>query len=547
MTNPISDITGAGCILVIGSNTPVTHPITGRRIYEGVQKGAKLIVVDPRETDLCAKADVWLRIRPGTDVALLNGMARTIIAEGLYDRAFVKDRCDGLEALTSALMELDPDLAPDVTGVPGETIAQAARLYATQGPSTILYAMGVTQHSHGTDNVTALANLALLTGNIGKPSTGVNPLRGQNNVQGACDMGALPNVFPGYQSVADEEIRGRFEKAWQCRLTPAPGLGLTQVFEAVRSKQVTALYVMGENPLLTEADTRMVKKAIPHLDLFVVQDIFMTETAKLADVVLPAASFAEKDGTFTNSERRVQRVRRVVGPKDGCRPDWQIICDIAKEMGAPGFDFKDPREIMDEIRSVTPAYGGITYERIEQTGIQWPCPDETHPGTPYLYGDGFSTPSGRGQLTPVAYRPSAEVTSREYPLILTTGRSTFHYHATLSRRVPGLNVLGGGEWVEINPTDADKLEVEDGEWVSVVSKRAAVRTKAKISTRTPPGVVFMTFHYHETPTNLLTNAALDPVSGIPEFKVCAVKIEREIDYRRTVPEWGHRKASRRRV
>ncbi len=544
MTNRISEVAHARCILVIGSNTPATHPITGRRIDEALRNGAKLIVVDPRETALCSKADIWLRIRPGTDVALINGMARAILEENLWDKGFVRNRCDGFDELKSALMELDPDLASDVCGVSTQQIVDAARMYATHGPATILYAMGITQHSHGTDNVKVLANLALLTGHIGKPSSGVNPLRGQNNVQGACDMGALPNVFPGYQSVEDEKTRQKFEAAWNCRLPTSPGLRLTEVFEAVRAKKVSVLYVMGENPLLTEANTRTVKKAIPHLDLFIVQDLFLTETAKLADVVLPATSFAEKDGTFTNSERRVQRVRRVLDPKAESRPDWQIICQIANEMDAEGFDFSDPEEIMEEIVSVTPSYHGISYKRIERVGIQWPCPDESHPGTPYLYEDTFATPNGKGQLIPVAYLPSAETTSREYPLILTTGRSTFHYHATLSRKVPGLNVLGGGECVEINPTDADELEIEDGETVRVISKRGAVRTKAKISRLTPPGVVFMTFHYHETPTNLLTNSALDPVAKIPEFKVCAVKIEREIDYRRGRPEWGRGKSRR---
>ena len=547
MTNRISEIAHAQCIMVIGSNTPATHPITGRRIDDALRNGARLIVVDPRETDLCSKADNWLRIRPGTDVALLNGMAQTIIRENLWDQDFVQNRCDGFDALKSALMELDPDLAADITGVASEQIAEAARMYATARPSTILYAMGITQHSHGTDNVKALANLALLTGNIGKPSTGVNPLRGQNNVQGACDMGALPNVFPGYQSVENEEIRRKFEKAWQCRLPASPGLRLTEVFEAVHDNKVKALYVMGENPVITEANARAVKRAIPHLDLFIVQDIFMTETAKLADVVLPAASFAEKDGTFTNSERRVQRVRKVLEPKGASRADWKIICDIADQMQAEGFHFKNPREIMEEISSVTPSYKGITYERIEGVGIQWPCPDETHPGTPYLYAEKFATANGKGQLIPVAYVPSAETTSREYPLILTTGRSTFHYHATLSRKVPGLNVLGGGEYVEINPADADELELEDGETIRVISKRGAVRTKAKVTDRTPPGVVFMTFHYHETPTNLLTNSVLDPVAKIPEYKVCAVKIEREIDYRRGRPEWGRGKSQRRNI
>jgi len=543
MTNPISEVAKAGCIFVIGSNISATHPITDRQINRAIKDGAKLILVDPRETMLFPKADIWLRIRPGTDVALLNGMARVIIEEKLWDETFVKERCDGFEKLKATLMELDPNLVADVTGIPYDQIAEAARIYATTSPATILYAMGITQHSHGTDNVKALANLALLTGNIGKPSTGVNPLRGQNNVQGACDMGALPNVFPGYQSVENSTIRKKFEKAWGCRLSSSPGLTLTEVFEAVDSNRVKALYIIGENPILTEADTTFVEKAISHLELFIVQDLFLTETAMLADIVLPAATFAEKDGTFTNSERRVQRVRKAIEPVGNSRVDWEIICDIARHMKAKGFDFESPEEIMEEIRALTPSYKGITYERIDSVGLQWPCPDVEHPGTPYLHKEAFSTPNGRGQLMPVSYLPPAESTSHEYPLILATGRSTFHYHATLSRKVAGLNVLGGGESVEINPVDADALEVENDETVKIISRRGTVWAKAKISTRTPPGVVYMTFHYAEMPTNVLTHSALDPIAKIPEFKVCAVKVEREIDYRKEFLGWGHGKSA----
>lgn len=514
------------------------HPIIGRQINRAVQNGARLIVADPREIGLCRMADIWLRHQPGTDVALLNAIARVIIEEKLLDTSFIKERCEGFEAFEQAAMESDVSMAEKITGVPAEKIAEAARMYASVSPATILYAMGITQHSHGTDNVRAVANLALLTGQIGKPSTGVNPLRGQNNVQGACDMGALPNVFPGYQNVEDPEIRKRFEKAWGCRLNPSPGLVLTEVFEAIHSGKVKALYLIGENPVLTEADTNFIEEAISDLELLVVQDIFLTETAQLADVVLPAASFAEKDGTFTNTERRVQRVRKTIEPVGDTHPDWKIICDIAQDMGAKGFDFSGPEEIMEEVRTLTPSYGGITYERIEETGLQWPCPDTEHPGTPYLYAEKFTTPTGRGQFAPVSYAPPAEVTSHEYPLILTTRRSIFHYHSTLSRKVPGLNELRGEEQLEINPVDAAALEIEDGETVKVISRRGTVRAKAKISGITPPGVVSMTFHYTETRTNVLTHAALDPIAKIPELKVCAVKIEREIDYGSEYLGWG---------
>jgi formate dehydrogenase alpha subunit len=538
MTNTIPEIGKAACIFVIGSNTAAAHPIIGRQINRAVGNGAKLIVADPREIMVCRMADVWLRHQPGTDVALLNAIARVIIEEKLLDTSFIKERCEGFEAFEAAVMAWDLSQAEEITGVAARQIAEAARMYASTSPATILYAMGITQHSHGTDNVKAVANLALLTGNIGKPSSGVNPLRGQNNVQGACDMGALPDVFPGYQKVDDPEIRKKFEKAWDCKLNATPGLTLCEIFEAAHSGKVKALYLLGENPVLTEADTNFVEEAISHLELLVVQDIFLTETAQMADVVLPAASFAEKDGTFTNTERRVQRVRKAIEPVGNTRSDWMIICDTAKNMGAKGFDFNKPEEIMEEIRSLTPIYGGITYERIDEAGVQWPCPDTEHSGTPYLYAERFTTPGGRGQFTPISYTPSAEVTSHEYPLILTTRRSIFHYHSTMSRKVAGLNTLRGEEQVEINPVDAAGLEIEDGETVKVVSRRGTVRAKAKISKITPPGVVSMTFHYTETRTNVLTHSALDPIAKIPELKVCAVKIEREIDYRTEYWGWG---------
>jgi len=514
------------------------HPIIGRQISRAVRNGAKLIVADPRQTMLSQIADVWLRHQPGTDVALLNAMAKIIVEEKLLNTSFIEERCDEFEAFAETVTAWDMALAEEITGVPAKDIAEAARMYASIAPATILYAMGITQHSHGTNNVRAVANLALLTGQIGKPSTGVNPLRGQNNVQGACDVGALPNVFPGYQKVDDPKIRKKFEKAWGCKLSPSPGLMLTEIFEAAHSGQVKALYLMGENPVVSEADTKFIEKAIPHLQLLVVQDIFLTETAQLADVVLPAASFAEKDGTFTNTERRVQRVRKAIEPIGDSRPDWMIICDIAKHMGAKGFDYESPEQIMEEIRELTPSYGGITYERIGQTGLQWPCPDLQHPGTPYLFAEKFTTPDGLGHFAPITYSPSAEVTSREYPLILTTRRSAFHFHGVMTRKVDGFNVLRDEEQVEINPMDAAALDIEDGEMVKVVSRRGAVRAKAKISKMTPPGVVSMTFHYSETRTNVLTHSALDPIAKIPELKVCAVKIEREIDLDAKYLGWG---------
>jgi formate dehydrogenase alpha subunit len=538
MTNSIHEIGEAACIFIIGSNTMSAHPIIGRQVSRAVRNGAKLIVADPRETLLCRIADLWLRHQPGTDVALLTAMAKVIVEEGLLDESFIEERCDGFSVFKETIDRCELSAAEEITGVSAERIAEAARTYGGTSPATILYAMGITQHSHGTDNVKAVANLALLTGNIGKPSTGVNPLRGQNNVQGACDVGALPNVFPGYQKVDDPKIQNKFEKTWDCQLRSSVGMALTEMFKAAHSGALKALYIMGENPVVTEPDTNFIEEAMSRLELLVVQDLFLTETAQLADVVLPACSFAEKDGTFTNTERRVQRVRKAIDPVGNSRLDWIILCDIAKKMGEGGFDFSAPGEIMEEIRSVTPSYGGISYERIEKSGLQWPCPNLEHPGTPYLYKEKFTTPSGRGQLTAIDFTPSAELPSREYPLVLTTRRSAFHFHGTLSRKVEGLNALRSEERVEINPADAAALEIDDGETVKVISRRGAVRAKVKISKMTPPGVVSMTFHYPETRTNVLTHSALDPVAKIPELKVCAVKIEREIDFSKEDYGWG---------
>jgi len=527
MTNSINEISDAACILAIGTNTTANHPIIGRQVTRAVQKGAKLIVVDPRRIPLCRMADIWLRLRPGTDIALLNGIMRIIIEKNLLDTSFIEERCEDYDAFEASVMESDLATAEKITGVPAQDMVKAARMFTSTSPATILYTLGITEHSHGTDNVRALANLALLTGNIGVPSSGVNPLRGQNNVQGACDMGALPNVYPGYQKVDNEKVRRKFEKAWNCKLSPSNGLTLTEMFDAAREGKVKALYLVGEDPVITDADTTFIEKAISHLELFIVQDIFLTETARLADVVLPAASFAEKDGTFTNTERRVQRVRKAIEPKGNSRPDWMIICDIAKSMKAKGFDFSSPQEIFEEMRGLTPSYGGITYERIEKSGLQWPCPDYEHPGTPYLYSERFNTPSGKAKFATISYRPPAETTSHEYPFILITRRSAFHYHAVMTHKAEGFDELRKEEYVEIHPADADSLEIQDGEVIKVTSRRGSIKAKTKITEIVPPGVVCMTFNFVETRANILTSRALDPIAKTPEFKVCAVKIERE--------------------
>ncbi len=525
MTNSIEEVSGAACILAIGTNTTATHPVIGLKIKKAVRDGAKLIVANPREIDLCRIAHVWLRHRPGSDVALLMGMMRVIVEEGLADSSFIEERCENFDAFKRSVEPFDLDFVERITTVPREQVAEAARLYATKRPATILYAMGITQHTHGTDNVLATANLAMLTGNIGKPSTGVNPLRGQNNVQGACDMGALPNVYTGYQRVDAPKVRKKFEKAWGGSLVSSPGLTLTEIFQAAHQGKIKALYLVGENPMLSDPDLKHVEEALRRLEFLVVQDIFLSETAQLADVVLPAVTFAEKDGTFTNTERRVQRVRKVIEPVGNSQPDWWITCQMGQRMGGKGFDFDHPSRIMEEIATVTPSYGGITYARLEKGGLQWPCPAEDHPGTPILHTESFIR--GKGRFMPLEYKPPAELPDDEYPFILTTERSLYQYHTgTMTRKVEGIDVIHGEELIEINPEDAKSLAIANGEKVKVISRRGEVTVRVKVTPASPQGVFCMSFHFAESPTNILTNPAVDPVAKIPELKVCAVKVEK---------------------
>jgi formate dehydrogenase alpha subunit len=525
MTNSLNEIVSAACIFSIGSNTTATHPVIGLEVKKAVRKGAKVIVANPRKIDLVRFADIWLRQRPGTDVSLLMGMMKVIVDEGLLDSEFIEKRCEHFDQFKASLADFDLETVEQITEVPAEKIAEAARVYATAKPATTLYAMGITQHTHGTDNVLAIANLAMLTGNIGKPSTGVNPLRGQNNVQGACDMGALPNVYPGYQQVADEALQHKFEKAWNKKLSPAVGLTVVEMMNGALAGDVKAMYIMGENPMLSDPDLNHVREALEALDFLVVQDIFLTETAQLADVVLPATTFAEKDGTFTNTERRVQRIRKAIEPVGDSRPDWRIICDVASAMGEDGFNFDSVEEVFKELASLTPQYAGITYERIEDEGLQWPCPTQDHPGTAYLHNGQFSR--GKGRFTPLEFKPPAESPDEEYPLLLTTERSLYHYHTgTMTRKSDGLNLLRKEELVEMNPADAEKLGIADGSMVRIESRRGRVEARVKVTADSAPGTVSMTFHFWESPTNMLTNPALDPVAKIPEYKVCAVRVEK---------------------
>lgn len=527
MTNSIDEFVDTKTIFSIGSNTTAAHPIIGLHIKHAKRNGAKIIVANPKEIDLCHHADLFLKQYPGTDVALLLGMIRVIVDEKLVDEKFIKERCENYEEFVNSLDVFSLEHVEKITGVKKELIAEAARIYATNTPSSIVYAMGITQHTHGTDNVIAISNLALLTGNIGKESSGVNPLRGQNNVQGACDMGALPDVYPGYQKVNNPAAKEKFEKAWGAELDDKFGITHTEIITAIEHGQIKALYQVGENPIISEADANHVKKALSKLDFFVVQDIFMNETAQYADVVLPAASFAEKDGTFTNTERRFQRVRKAIEPIGDSKTDWWITCEIAKRMGAKGFDYSCAEDIAKEAFALVPNYSGVTYERIEEVGLQWPCPTLDHPGTKYLHSEKFATPNGKAKLMPLTYKISKELPDDEYPLLLTTDRSLYHYHtSTMTRKVAGLRILDEEELLKINPADAITYDIKDGEMVKVLSRRGEVKVKAKVTDICLKGVVSMTFHFFETPTNELTICEVDPIAKIPETKVCAVKIEK---------------------
>jgi formate dehydrogenase major subunit len=527
MTNNIGDLGNARCFLAIGTNTTEAHPVLAMKVRQTIRKGAKLIVINPMEVEMVRDADLWLRPRSGTDVALLMGMMKIILDEGLHDTDFIERRCENFAAFSEELENYPLDRVAKITGVAPTLITEAARMYATNSPATILYAMGLCEHSHGTDNVIATGNLAMLTGNVGKPGSGVNPLRGQNNVQGACDMGCLPNVYPGYQTVDNEAIRKKFETAWGVELNPAPGMKLTEMIPAAREGKIKALYMVGENPVLTDPDSKHVIEALNNLEFFVFQDIFLNETAELADVVLPTCCFAEKDGTFTNTERRVQRVRKAVEPPGICQPNWWITCQIAREMGAQGFEYDDVSQIMDEIAALTPSYGGINYRRLDEGSLQWPCPSEDHPGTSILHSEIFSR--GKGHFVPLKYRLPAEMPDDEYPLMLMTGRRLYQYHATMTRKVKGLNTLLSEELVQINPRDAGALSIEDGEMVRVASRQGEVVVRAKVTDAVPVGMVAMAFHFAECPTNELISAepeTLDPVTKTPAYKTCPVKVGR---------------------
>ena len=524
MTNSMEEIADADCIFVIGSNTTSSHPLVASRIFRAKKKGATLIVADPRKIHLAQIADVYVSQKLGTDVAFLNGIMHVILDRGLHNSAFVEERTEGFEELKKVVADYPPEKVQEITGVDAKDIIRIAESYAKAERGSIVYCMGITQHTTGVDNVKSLANLAMLVGHIGRESTGVNPLRGQNNVQGACDMGALPNVYPGYQAVNLFDNQQKFESAWGAKLSEKVGLTVPEMLTGLSDGSVKALYVMGENPMQSDPDTHHVEKALKMAELLIVQDIFLTPTAELAHVVLPGASYAEKEGTFSNTERRVLRVRKAIEPVGDSRADWKIIQEISNRFGYP-MNYDSPEAIMQEIASVTPSYGGISYDRLEGDGLHWPCPDKNHPGTKFLHKDVFAR--GKGLFHAIEYKPPAEVVDDEYPFWLTTGRVYAHYHtATMTRNSPTLDAEVREGFLELNPGDAENLGIAEGDEVNVTSRRGTVTLKTDVTDRVGKGLVFMAFHFLESNANILTNPAMDPIAKIPEFKVCAVKLEK---------------------
>lgn len=523
MTNGIADIQKAGALFVTGSNTTESHPVIGAQIKRAVRHGAKLIVADPRKIPLAEEADVFLKIKPGTSIALHNAMMNVIIKEGLQDEEYIKANTENYDELVESLAKYTLEYASETCGVEAELIREAAITYASVDAASILYCMGITQHTNGTETVMSLSNLALITGNIGKEGAGVNPLRGQNNVQGACDMGALPNVYTGYQPVTNPGAREKFEQAWGVNLSDKIGLTVTETFSAIDEDRVKMLYICGENPMISDPDTHHAEKALDRVFL-VVQDLFLTETAELADVVLPAASFAEKDGTFVNTERRIQRVRKAVSAPGEAKPDWVIFMELMNRLGYEQH-FNNAEEIFEEIRALTPQYAGVTYDRISVKGIQWPCPTTDHPGTNVLHAG--KPARGAGLLKPVEHVESLELGDEAYPLVMTTGRMLYHYHTrTMTGKNDGINQMAPELYAEINPSLAKDKGITDGEAIKLNSRRGSVTMKAKVTDRVAKDVIFVPFHW-DSGANVLTNGdVLDKYCKIPGLKVTGINIEK---------------------
>lgn len=526
MTNSTDELEESDAIFIIGSNTTTSHPLVATRIFRAIEKGAKVLVADPRKNQIAGLAHLYVRHKPGTDVALLNGIMKVILDQGLEDKAFIEKNTEDFNAFKTLMDTVSIEEVSQITGVSLEDIKALAEVYGKAKRASIVYCMGITQHTNGVNNVKSLANLSMLTGNIGRVGTGVNPLRGQNNVQGACDMGGLPNVYTDYQPVTLGPANKKFAEAWGKDELPSKiGLTIPEMMHGIEKDEVKALWIMGENPVVSDPDANNVVKALESLELLIVQDIFLTPTAKLAHVVLPGVSFAEKDGTFVNTERRVSRVRKAIDPVGDSRQDWQIIMDISNRVGFE-MDYDSPEAIFKEIAGLTPSYAGITYERLEGQGIQWPCPSPEHPGTPFLHKDGKFT-RGKGLFHAIEYKPPAEVVDDEYPFWMTTGRLYAHYHTgTMTRNSKSLDKEVPEGFLEIHPEDAKALDISDGHKIKMASRRGEIETRITITDRVEKGVVFMPFHFEEARVNKLTNPAYDPIAKIPELKVCAVKLEK---------------------
>ena len=523
MTNSIADTTKTDLFLMIGSNPDTSHPTIGLRIHQAIDRGAKLIVVDPRRTRLAERADLWLRILPGTDVALLNGMMQVILEEELWDRKFVEERTEDFDDLVRLVGKYTPEKVAGITSVPEEQLRRAARMFAAQGRHAIFHGMGITHYVTGTDRVKSIANLAMLCGKVGVEGGGCNPLRGQNNVQGACDMGALFNTLPGYGGLADSDLFEKYEKLWKVKLPRRVGKPATEVWDNIFKGHIRGLYVFGEDPAVADANISHVQEALEKVDFLVVQDIFLTDTAKMADVVLPAACYAEKDGTFTCTERRVQRIRKAVEPPGEARPDWLIFCELSRKMGYD-MSYESPEDIFNEIRQLIPQYAGITYARLEKVGLQWPVPSEDHPGTSVLHVGTFTR--GRGLFIPEDYIPPVELADEEYPLLFTTGRELSRYNfSSMTGKTPEIDEISPECFAEVHPEDAARFGVTEKCWLRLTSRRGSVKMRAIITDRTQQGTVFTTYNHLETLVNLLTLDALDRLSRTPEYKLCAIRIE----------------------
>jgi formate dehydrogenase major subunit len=526
MTNSIQEAEQAEVILVIGSNTTEAHPVVSYYMKRAQKKGATLIVCDPRTIDLCRWADIHVQHRIGSDIALINGLMNEIITQGWADRDFIEQHTEGFEAVSETIAQYPVERASEITGVPADEIRRVARILGEANSAAVFYTLGITEHICGTDNVMSLSNLQMLLGNIGKPGAGLNPLRGQNNVQGACDVGALPDVYNGYQRVDNPQVVEKFERAWgRPGLSTKVGRTVPSMFTGLKDGSLRALYVFGENIAMSEPDTNHVIACLEAAEFVIVNEIFENETTAYADVVFPATCWAELDGTFTSTERRVSRVRPALRPPGEARDDWWVFAELARRMGHD-LGFSSSSGIWEELRELGTGYRGITWEKCEKVGVQWPAPTLDHPGTPYLHRDGLFA-RGKGRFIPTEWVPPAELPDEEYPLILSTGRRLWHYHTgTQTRRSRGFDEVFGEELIELNPDDAARLGIADREMVRVTSRRGTLDVKAWVTDRSPRGICWMAFHFREANANLLTTGAADPVTGTPELKHAAIRVEK---------------------